>query len=64
MLLALVVLPLYVPMLLLGGMAGEAALAGSSARAYLLLQAALALAALPLALLASSALLKMHLRST
>lgn len=62
-LLALVVLPLYIPMLLLGMMAAEAALAGTPPKAYLLLQIALVIAALPLALLASSALLKMHLRS-
>lgn len=62
-LLALVVLPLYVPMLILGVMAASAGLAGNPAKPYLLLQAALLTAALPLALLASSALLKMHLRS-
>ncbi len=62
-LLALVVLPLYIPMLILGVMAAQAGLEGSSVKPYLLLQAALSLAALPLTLLASSSLLKMHLRS-
>lgn len=63
-LLAVVVLPLYVPMLLLGVMAAEAALAGMAAKPYLLLQVSLLVAALPLSVLASAGLLKMQLRSS
>jgi heme exporter protein B len=64
LLLAVLVLPLFVPMLVLGALAAEAALAAMPFRAYLLLQAALALAALPLAPLAAAACLNMNVRSS
>jgi len=59
LLLALLVLPLYIPMLLLGGMAAEAAVA----KPYLLLQSALVVAALPLMTGAASLFLRLHQRS-
>jgi len=64
LLLALLVLPLYVPMLVAGVAGLEAALAGLPARGYLLLQLALVIAALPLASLAASACLRMNMRSS
>ena len=64
LLLALLVLPLYVPMLILGVMAGDAALAGLPFRAYVLLQAALAVAALLLAALAAAKILERHVRAS
>lgn len=64
LLLAVLVLPLYIPMLILGLMAAEAALAGLPAQAYLLLQLSLTLAALPLALFVSSFCLKAGARSS
>ena len=57
-LLALLVLPLYAPVLILGSLAVEATAAGLSAQPYLLLLAALALAALSLAPWAASAALR------
>lgn len=63
-LLVVIVLPLYTPMLLLGGMAAAAALAEIPARSYLLLQAALLLAALPLAPVAAAASLTTNMRSS
>lgn len=57
-LLALLVLPLYAPVLILGSLAVEAAAAGLSAQPYLLLLAALSLAALSLAPWAVSAALR------
>ncbi len=54
----LLVLPLYVPMLIFGVLAVDAALAGLPARPYILLLAALLLAALPLAPLAAAAALR------
>lgn len=64
LLLAVLVLPLFIPMLILGVMAAEAALADMPLKAYLLLQAALAVAALPAAPAAAGAFLNMHLRSS
>jgi heme exporter protein B len=63
LLLALLVLPLFVPMLILGVMAGAAALAGEPARPYLLLQLALVIAALPLAPLGAARLIEMQVRT-
>ena len=63
LLLALLVLPLYIPMLILGVMAMEAALAGLPATPYLLLQAALVIAALPVSAGAAALFLRIHLRS-
>ena len=57
-LLALLILPLFVPMLILGVMAFEQALAQSPATPYVLLQTALVLAALPLAPLVAAQALK------
>lgn len=54
----LLVLPLYVPMLIFGVLAVDAALAGEPARPHLLLLGALLLAASPLAPLASAAALR------
>lgn len=63
-LLAILVLPLYIPMLILGLGSAEAALAGLPVQAYLLLQLALVLAALPLLPFASARFLDMNLRSS
>lgn len=63
LLLALLALPLFVPMLVLGMAAAESMLAGMPVRAYLLLQISLVIAALPLAPLAAASFLKMSLRS-
>ncbi len=63
LLLAVLVLPLLIPMLILGVMGAEAALADTPVTAYLLLQTALVVASLPLAPAAASAFLKLHLRS-
>ncbi|MDP2206776.1 MAG: heme exporter protein CcmB [Alphaproteobacteria bacterium] len=63
-LLVVIVLPLYTPMLLLGGMAAAAALAEMPVRPYLLLQAALFLAALPLAPAAAAVSLTTNMRSS
>jgi heme exporter protein B len=57
LLLALLVLPLFIPMLILGVAGADAALAASPATPYLLLQAALLLAALPVAPFAAAAFL-------
>ncbi len=58
-LLALIILPLYIPMLILGILAAESA----AARPYLLLQLSLVVAALPLALWATAQSLRLHMRS-
>lgn len=63
LLLALLILPLFVPMLVLSVMAADAALAGFGARPYILLQAALCIAFLPLCLMLGAALLKSGLRT-
>jgi heme exporter protein B len=60
-LVSLHVLPLYLPLLIFGTGAVEAALAAEGARAHLLLLAALSLAALPLAPLATAAALRQAL---
>ena len=57
-LLALLVLPLYAPVLILGALAVDATAAGLSAQAYLLLLAAMSLAALSLAPWAIAAALR------
>ena len=54
-LLSLLVLPLYIPILILGAGAVEGAVSGLGARPHLLLLGAIALAALPLAPLAAAA---------
>jgi len=64
LLLAVLVLPLLVPMLILGVLAAEASLADLPYKAYLLLQLALVVAALPLAPAAAAAFFNMHLRSS
>lgn len=63
-LLALLVFPLYIPMLILGMLAATSALAGMPAKPYLLLQLALAVGGLPLLPWASAAFLNLHLRSS
>ena len=63
-LLVLLILPLFLPMLLLGLMAIGASLAGLPCGAYVLLQAALLLVALPLAPMAAAACLTMNMRSS
>lgn len=60
-LLSLLVLPLYVPVLIFGTGAIEGAVSGLGARPHLLVLAALAVAALPLAPLASAAALRLAL---
>lgn len=64
LLLVVIVLPLYTPMLLLGGMAVSAAMMAMPAKAYLLLQAALLLLALPLVPVAAAASLTTNMRSS
>jgi heme exporter protein B len=64
LLLAVLVLPLIVPMLILGVLTAEAALAGLPYKAYLLLQLAMVVAALGAAPAAAAAFLNMHLRSS
>lgn len=63
LLMLLLVLPLYIPMLLLGILASDAALASTGAGTYLLLQAALLFAAAPLCVFAAGAMLGLHVRS-
>jgi len=58
---SLLVLPLYLPVLIFGTGAVEASVAGTGARAHLLLLGALSLAALPLAPLATAAALRQAL---
>jgi len=58
---SLIVLPLYLPVLIFGAGAVEAGIAGGGARAHLLLLAALSLAALPLAPVATAAALRQAL---
>jgi heme exporter protein B len=60
-LVSLLVLPLYLPVLIFGTGAVEAALTAEGARAHLLLLAAVTLAALPLAPLATAAALRQAL---
>jgi heme exporter protein B len=60
-LLSLLILPLYIPVLILGAGAVEAAISGLGERPYLLVLAALAMAALPLAPLASAAAVRQAL---
>jgi heme exporter protein B len=60
-LISLLVLPLYLPPLIFGSGAVEASLTAEGPRAYLLLLAALSLAALPLAPLAAAAALRQAL---
>jgi heme exporter protein B len=64
LLLAVLILPLLVPMLILGMLTAESALVGLPYKAYVLLQTALVLAALGGAPAAGAAFLKMHLRSS
>lgn len=64
LLLAILVLPLFVPMLILGVMAGAAALADAPYQAYLLLQLALVVAALPVAPALAGQFFNLHLRSS
>lgn len=63
-LLVLLILPLFLPMLLLGMLAMGASLAGMAATPYVLLQFALLLPALPLAPYAASVCLTMNVRSS
>lgn len=63
LLLALLILPLYIPMLILGVMAMEASIASLPFRAYLLLQSAMVVAALPISSLVGAVFLRMNLRS-
>jgi heme exporter protein B len=63
LLLTLLVLPLYVPMLILGVMGMEAALASLPEKPYLLLQLSLVVAALPLTAWMASLFLRMNLKS-
>jgi heme exporter protein B len=60
-LLSLLVLPLYIPILILGAGAVEAAISGLGARPHLLLLAAISLAALPLAPFAAAAAVRQAL---
>ena len=62
-LIPLLVLPLYVPVLIFGVAAVDAALAGLSARPHLLLLAAVLMVALPLAPIASAAAVRQALDS-
>lgn len=64
LLMVLIVLPLFIPMLVLGLLAAEAGLAELPMRPYLLLQAALLVAALPLLPLFSASLLSFQVRSS
>ncbi|MNC94086.1 CcmB protein [compost metagenome] len=61
MLVSLLVLPFYLPPLIFGAGAVEAAATADGARAHLLLLGAMALAALPLAPLATAAALRQAL---
>jgi heme exporter protein B len=63
LLLALLILPLYIPMLILGVMGIEASLADLPAKAYLLLQLSLVIAALPLTAWVAAVCLRMNMRS-
>jgi len=57
-LMPLLVLPLYIPVLIFGAAASEAALAGLSARPYVMVLGAMLLAAIPLAPVAAGAALR------
>ena len=63
LLLALLVLPLYIPMLILGVMAMEASIASLPVKPYLLLQLSMVIAALPISSLVGAVFLKMNIRS-
>lgn len=63
LLLGILILPLYVPMLLLGISVVDAAASSLPVKPYLLLQLALVIAAAPLAILGAGALFNMHLKS-
>jgi heme exporter protein B len=62
-LLSLLVLPLFIPVLIFGAAAVEAALGGFAARPHLLIMAALLLAALPLCTWAAASALRQGLES-
>lgn len=64
LLLCVLVLPLFIPMLILGVMAAEAALADLPYKSYILLQLAMLIAALPLAPWLSAQFFTLHLRSS
>jgi len=59
---AVLVLPLYVPTLILGALAGNAAASGLDAAPYLMLSGAITLACLPLCPLVAAASLRLALR--
>ncbi len=63
LLLALLILPLYIPMLIIGVMGIEAALVDLPVKAYLLLQLSLVIAALPLTSWAAALCFRMNMRS-
>jgi len=63
LLLALLILPLYIPMLILGIMAMEAGVAGLPVNSYLLLQLSMVIAALPLTSWVGAIFLRMNMRS-
>lgn len=63
LLLAVLILPLFIPMLILGMLAAEAGLADLPYKAYVLLQLALVVAALPVAPAVAAGFFNMHLRS-
>lgn len=63
LLLALLILPLYIPMLILGVMGTEAVLAELPVKAYLLLQLSLVIAALPLTAWVAALFFRMNMRS-
>lgn len=64
LLLAVIVFPLYLPMLILGMLAAEAGLEALPAKAYLLLQAALCLGAAPLLVFGGGVFLSSYQRSS
>lgn len=64
LLLAVIIFPLYLPMLILGMLAAAAGLEGLSAKAYLLLQTALCLGAAPLLVFAGGMFLSSYQRSS
>lgn len=63
LLLTVIILPLFLPMLILGGMAAEAVMTGLSVKGFLLLQAAITLAGIALLPYAAASLIDMHARS-
>jgi len=64
LLLCVLVLPLFIPMLILGVMTAQAALADMPYQPYILLQLAMLVAALPLAPWLSAQFFTLHLRSS